>query len=72
MRSDRVLRGVIRERFLVTLQSGEAFEGVLADADAKSVVLNDPFLVREKDRTSVDSDLFIPRAEIRYMQRVVR
>jgi hypothetical protein len=71
MRADRLLRHLIKERFVVTLRSGESFDGLLADADVKTVRLVNAWALADKDRVSVDGELFIPRAEIVYMQRLV-
>jgi hypothetical protein len=69
MRKDRLLRKMILERFVVTLRSGESFDGLLADADTKTIRLVSSFALSGKDRVSVDGELFIPRSEITYLQR---
>ena len=69
MRKDRLLRKMILERFIVTLRSGESFDGLLADADTKTIRLVSSFALSGKDRVSVDGELFIPRNEITYLQR---
>lgn len=60
---------MILERFIVTLRSGESFDGLLADADTKTIRLVSSFALSGKDRVSVDGELFIPRSEITYLQR---
>jgi hypothetical protein len=35
-RRDRLIRQALRERFVVTLRSGETFDGLLLDADDKT------------------------------------
>lgn len=60
---------MILERFVVTLRSGESFDGLLADADTKTIRLVSSFALSGKDRVSVDGELFIPRNEITYLQR---
>ena len=67
-RRDRLLRQVLRTRFVVTLTSGETFDGLLADADDNSVKLVGAFAVDSNNRESVDGDLYIPRTKIVYMQ----
>ena len=67
-RRDRLLRQVHLQRFIVTLTSGETFDGLLADADDNSVKLVGAFAIDEKIRESVDGDLYLPRAKIAYMQ----
>jgi hypothetical protein len=54
---------------VITLKSGESFDGLLVDADPKTVRLLDAFALDGKDRLSVDGDLFLPRSEISYMQK---
>jgi hypothetical protein len=67
-RRDRLLRQVHLVRFVVTLGSGETFDGLLADADDNSVRLVDVFAVDEKSRVAVDGDMYLPRLNISYMQ----
>jgi PhoPQ-activated pathogenicity-related protein len=67
-RRDRLLRQVHLQRFIVTLTSGETFDGLLADADDNSVKLVGAFAIDERSRESVDGDLYLPRAKIAYMQ----
>ena len=69
MRKDKLLRQLLRERFVITLRHGESFDGLLADVDEKTVRLVDSFALDGKNRVSVDGDLLIPRLEIVYMQR---
>jgi len=68
-RTDRLLRGLLRERFVVTLRNGAAFDGLLIDADDKTARLADAFGIDGRNRVKVDGELFIPRAEIVYLQR---
>ena len=67
-RRDRLLRQVHLQRFIVTLTSGETFDGLLADADDNSVKMVGAFAIDEKSREQVDGDLYLPRARIAYMQ----
>lgn len=69
MRKDRILKKLILERFIVTLRTGETFDGLLADADTKTIRLVSSYALSGKDRVSVDGELFIPRDEITYLQR---
>lgn len=68
MRRDRVIRSHIRTRFVVTLKTGETFDGLLLDADASTVVLGDASLLTDNARTPADGQLFLARADIAYMQ----
>jgi len=67
-RRDRLLRQVHFQRFIVTLTSGETFDGLLADADDNTVKLVGAFAVDEKNRQSIDGDLYLPREKIAYLQ----
>ena len=69
MGKDRLLKNLLRERFVVTLRGGAAFDGLLVDADEKTVRLVDSFALDGKSRVSVDGELFIPRSEIVYLQK---
>jgi hypothetical protein len=60
---------MLRERFVITLVSGETFDGLLIDADEKTVRLGNVFAVTEKSRVSVDGELYVPRPEILYFQK---
>ncbi|MGZ4530739.1 MAG: hypothetical protein ACXVXP_00135 [Mycobacteriaceae bacterium] len=68
-RRDQLIRQALRERFVVTMHSKEAFEGLLLDADDKTLRLADAYALTGRDRVSVDGDLYLPRAEVSYMQR---
>lgn len=68
-RHDRLIRQCLRERFVVTMHSKETFEGILLDADDKTVVLVDAFALTGRDRLAVDGTLYLPRAEVSYLQR---
>ena len=68
-RPDRLMRQALRERFVVTMSTKETFEGLLLDADDKTVRLVDAFAIDGSSRISVDGDLYLPRAEVSYMQR---
>ena len=69
MRADRLVRGVLRERFVLTLRSGETFDGLLVDADAKTFRLANAWAVDGKSRVSVDGELFVPRDQVVYAQK---
>ncbi|SDJ07735.1 hypothetical protein SAMN05444157_1615 [Frankineae bacterium MT45] len=69
MRRDRLIRKSLRKRYLVTLTSGEAFDGVLVDADDAHIVLVDAESVSpNNDRLKVDGQLWLPRANVTYLQ----
>lgn len=69
-RADRLVRRVLRERFVVTLRSGETFDGLLVDADAKTFRMANACAVDAKGgRVAVDGELFVPRDQVTYFQR---
>lgn len=65
---DRLVKSHVRTRFLVTLKTGEAFEGLLYEADDRTIVLADAFAVDQHSRQSVDGHLFLARENVAYMQ----
>lgn len=69
MRRDRVLRAHLRERFVVTLLSGETFDGLLDRWDESTLEFVDAFAVTERARLEVDGRLFLSRTQVAYMQR---
>lgn len=68
-RRDKLIRQHLRERFVVTLRSGESFDGLLVDADEKTFRFVDAFAIDGKNRVGVDGELFIPRDESLYLQK---
>lgn len=71
-RRDRLVRQNLRSRFLVSLKSGEVFDGVLLDADETSLVLADASAVSPKgEKTAVDGHLWLARIDVAYMQAAV-
>ncbi|HJQ00089.1 MAG TPA: hypothetical protein VJ851_00685 [Jatrophihabitans sp.] len=69
-RRDRLLRQFLRERFVVTLKNGETFDGLLDDHDESTLEFLDVHAIAAGGRRSeVDGRLYLPRAEIAYMQR---
>lgn len=68
-RRDRLVRQVLRERFVFTLRTGESFDGLLLDADEKTIRLGSAVALDGKNRALVDGELYVPRAEVVYMQR---
>jgi hypothetical protein len=66
---DRLLRRCLRERFVVTMRSQEAFDGLLLDADDRTVILGNAVALTGQDRVKVDGLLYLPRSEVVYMQK---
>ncbi|NNC10688.1 hypothetical protein HII28_02145 [Planctomonas sp. JC2975] len=68
-RRDKLIRQHLRERFVVTLRNGESFDGLLVDADEKTYRMVDVVAVGERSRVAVDGELFLPRADVLYLQK---
>lgn len=68
---DALMRDGRLRKVLVTLDSGEAFEGVLSGCDAHTVVLVRASQVVSAETTPlrIDGELVLPRSDIRYLQR---
>lgn len=69
MGRDRLLRSLVRERFVVTLRGGETFDGLLDRFDEKHLELVDAHAVTETRHHAVDGRLYLPRDQVSYMQR---
>lgn len=69
MRRDRLLKSLLRERFVVTLTGGEAFDGLLDRFDDGHLELVDAHAHLEKGPVKVDGRLYLPRSSVAYMQR---
>lgn len=67
-RRDRLLRAAHLERFVVTLTTGETFDGLLADCDDNSVKLVGAHAISDAESVSIDGDIYLPREKIAYMQ----
>lgn len=70
--ADRLLHSALRERFLVTLRDTEdsAFEGLLVDADSRTLVLVDAVQIsRGGVKVGVDGALYLERSRVDYLQR---
>lgn len=69
-RRDRLIRYMLRERFVFTLKDGTTFEAILDDHDETLLELVDAYLLaKNQDRVAVDGKLYLPRADLAYMQR---
>lgn len=67
---DRVVTDHLRERYLVTLKSGETFDGLLVDSDGRALVLAQASSVASgRDPILVDGSLILFRADVAYLQR---
>jgi small nuclear ribonucleoprotein (snRNP)-like protein len=70
MRADRIVRRLLREEFLVTMKSGQTWQGVLTEADEHTLTLMAVSEVApDGSRTPADGSIFLPRFDVAYMQR---
>lgn len=72
MRTSRLLKQRLLHRVVVTLKSGQSFEGVLFEADAHAWVLRDASALGVGDKGTnlpVDGEVVVLAAEIAYAQR---
>ena len=73
MRADRILRALVRHRFVVTMVDDQTWDGVVMEADERTIVLRDvSAVVREGDqvkRVPADGEVLLPRSRVAYMQR---
>lgn len=68
MGRDRLLKQLLRTRFVVTLKSGETFDGLLDRLDPSTLELVDAYAVSSSGRASIDGRLYLPRDGVAYMQ----
>ncbi len=69
MARDRILKQYLRRRFLITTKDDQTWSGVVLEADAFTLRLHDAELInRDQTRTKADGQVFLPRADIAYMQ----
>ena len=66
---DKLVKRALRERFVATLHDGQTFDGLLVDADEKTFRFANAFAIDGKNRAPVDGELFLPRAEVSYLQK---
>ena len=68
--SDRLLRGHLLTRYVVTIASGETFDGLLAAVDTRTLILRDVGVLKvDGGLTPVDGDVVLRRDAVSYMQR---
>jgi hypothetical protein len=72
-RTGHILRRTVRERLIVTLKTGEAFDGVLLCADERTWELVTAKALGVGERGAdvpVDGSLLIPAGNVAYSQRL--
>lgn len=68
--TDRLIANHIRERYVVTLKSGETFDGTVTEADGRSLVLlRATSVAAGRDPIPVDGVLILARSDVLYLQR---
>ena len=68
-----LLRRHLRERFQVTMLSGESFDGLLDEWDGQHLTLLDAGVVNENgQRVPVPGEVWLPRDRVAYMHRPQR
>lgn len=66
----RLLTERLRERYVLTLHSGETFDGLLVDVDERTVVMQDTSaLGKDGAAIPIDGQVILERATIAYLQR---
>lgn len=75
MRSDRILRALVRHRFVVTMVDDQTWHGVVMEVDERTITLRDvSAVIREGEtvkRVPADGEVLLPRARVAYMQRTI-
>lgn len=70
MRLDRVVRQYLRTRFQITMKGGQSWTGVLLEVDDRTLRLSEASLINpDGTDTPADGSVFLPRADVAYMQR---
>lgn len=67
----KLLRMRLRHRCIVTLKTGDAFAGVLYDADSEALVLREAEALGAGERRTnlvVDGEVLILRGDVSYVQ----
>lgn len=68
---DRLLKSLLRDRFVITLKTGETFDGLLDQWDDRNLLFVDAYAVTEKSRVQLDgAGLWLLRENVAYMQRI--
>jgi hypothetical protein len=69
-RPDRILRALVRQRFLLTTHQGQTWDGVVMEVDERSIVLREASTVSVGgEKVAADGEVLIPRGDVAYMQR---
>ena len=66
---DRLMRRTSRTTVVVTLKSGQAFKGILAEVDRQTVVLKHASALSRDAAVKADGEVILSRVDIDYIQR---
>ena len=67
---DRLLKSRLREVFIVTMDDGSAWRGLLYAVDDRTLALREAErLTPDAPGTPVDGELLLPRDQLAYLQR---
>lgn len=67
---DTLLSERLRERFIVTVEGGRTFDGLLCSVDDRTVILIDCSAISKDERPfPVDGEVVLRRDSIAYMQK---
>jgi hypothetical protein len=70
MRPDRIVQQQLRTRFIITMKSGQTWSALLISADRNTLHLAEASAITPGgDATPADGQIFLPRADVAYMQR---
>lgn len=67
---DRIIGGLVKSRLLVFLLDGTVYDGLLIDADERTLVLADVHRRGDGTAAAVPGELYQDRGRIAYVQRV--
>jgi small nuclear ribonucleoprotein (snRNP)-like protein len=65
----RIFLNLVKERLVITLKNGEAFEGIMLGHDRKVIRLVEAKQLGREANVPVDGELYLIRSEVNYMQR---
>lgn len=70
-RRDRIVRGHLRYRLVITTHDGATWDGIVMDVDDRMIVLREAIAVqKDGNRVPADGEVLLPREDVAYMQRV--
>ena len=69
MSRDRLLKQMVRDRFVITLLNGQTFDGLLDRFDATHLELVDSHQITAEGKHPIDGRFYLPRVQVAFMQR---